>query len=58
MFTDHETFIIALSVAKAHIAVAPETEAIARSAARSKRQGTHTQREYFESNGLIRWITI
>jgi len=28
MFTDHGTFIIGFSIAKAHIAVAPESEAI------------------------------
>ncbi len=44
MFTDHETFIIALSVAKAHIAVAPETEAIARFSSEIEKAGySHTK---------------
>ncbi|NGZ74525.1 iron chaperone [Saccharibacillus alkalitolerans] len=48
MFTDHETFIIAFSTAKAHMSVAPETAAIERFAARIVQAG------YSHTNQLFR----
>ncbi|OWR32741.1 iron chaperone [Saccharibacillus sp. O23] len=43
MFTDHETFIIAFSTAKAHMSVAPEMPVIERFASKVVQAGyTHT----------------
>ena len=51
MFTDHGTFIIGFSVAKQHMAVAPEEAAMARFAEEIERSG------YGRTKGLfrIRW---
>ncbi|NLY96971.1 MAG: iron chaperone [Clostridiaceae bacterium] len=51
MFTDHGTFIIAFSMAKAHIAVAPETAAIKRFENQIKEAGY----SYTEGMFRIKW---
>lgn len=45
MFTDHGTFIIGFSVAKGHLAVAPEQQAIRHFAAAIQRSGYHHTKE-------------
>ncbi|MCC5892196.1 iron chaperone [Exiguobacterium sp.] len=51
MFTDHGTFIIAFSVAKAHIAVAPEAVALEHFAGRIKDAGYTQTKQLFR----IKW---
>jgi len=47
MFTDHDTFIIAFSIAKAHIAVAPEHKAIEHFSNEIKQSGFSATKELF-----------
>lgn len=51
MFTDHGTFIIAFSVAKAHFAVAPEAVALEQFADRIKESGYTQTKQLFR----IKW---
>lgn len=51
MFTDHDTFIIGFSIAKAHIAVAPEQKAIDQFSNEFKQAGLSATKELFR----IRW---
>lgn len=51
MFTDHDTFIIGFSVAKQHLAVAPEKVAIGRFAEKIKETGYNHTKEIIR----IKW---
>jgi len=45
MFTDHGTFIIGFSLAKNHLAIAPEAKAVQHFEARAKKQGFQTSKQ-------------
>ncbi len=51
VFTDHDTFIIAFSIAKAHIAVAPEQKSIQHFSNEIEKAGFSATKELFR----IRW---
>jgi len=58
MFSDYGTFIIAFSVSKEHIAVAPEAAVIGVFEKEIKEAGHSHTNNYSESNGRITWILI
>lgn len=57
MFTDHGTFIIGFSVAKHHLAVAPEREGIHHFLMKLCRLAMTTARSWYVSSGIVRLIS-
>ncbi|CAK6470237.1 hypothetical protein BFRIG_00197 [Peribacillus frigoritolerans] len=57
MFTDHDTYIIGFSVAKHHLAVAPERQGSIISLMKSCRLAMITPSSWYVSSGTVRLIT-